>query len=1495
MNTLKMKHLWRMLMLTVAMVFALNPLRSQVVGISGVNVPLTPYSPVCSGEDFNVTFNYYWTGFPGNTGPQTIEITVPVPTGLIAATNSSAGGIYPGNGTVAYVGPASAPTSIIFTINADLTVPNGMGSVEVNLKFPAGVTCNRATKCFTASSRYRLNNVWSTSVTSTATGCVEAKATNNWNIKKDVMWCKWDTAGRSILYRVTVQNNTPGNNWDPTCSINIPSYTLTDQIPSGASFGGIVLAPPGFTPSSWTGIVPLTNSFNFTGGPSTLNVASRYYYVYYWVRYPNSTFGSGPVSVPNKIILGGLDTCANKVDRSDSLRANLCAYSNTGALTKSFTQILGTPPNPSYFPSLSPGCCGSYTLVYKNTGTVDQPNLITIDRIPDNVDFNTIRTVITEPGMTCVVTFSTNNGASFPPGTNTIGNYTTVNTSGHLNTVTIPIGATHIKWEYSGVALPVGYTLSNYIGFCVRNDYRITSPSQNNDANGNTLVDPGETIRNTATTTQNSVLLATVTNDLTISPFAPIIIAHKFFIGNCVGSSSSTNGPWWPGQTVRYRIAVANIGNTPATTCTITDLLPQYLSYAGAPTYAWYTATSIAGVDRNTPLCNITSTNPPTTAVGTIGTPNQTMIGNQQQVKWTFNSLPNDCDGFPTYLIIDFDVKISGPPDPLALAGNYCNKYDLSWQIPSPSSHQSNTVCFAVSATPQATAVKSVGPSANGPWSSSASIGAGQQGYYKIKIVNTGNTPLARFSLLDILPQLNDLSMLAFGSLSNYTNRNSRFDIALSGPVTPTGGSDLSIPGDMTPMYTPLPTGPLGGIKRSTVGLGFKFNGVVNLDPVGVPDASSPNSWTSTYTGAKAFKLESTLPGFSFMPGKNLEFTVQFTVPSSAPNDSVACNSFACQGKPQGLPSYNGGDIVTQTGPVCVTAIADSCDFLCNEDFEIFNGQVTDYMWLSQDSVPCWNTTASDSLIEIWNEVGMSVPAYSGTYFAELNATQVGTLYQTFTITSPKTVSVGFAHRGRYAAPDVMRVHLAPEGTAIDATTALANPSGGSIDYSDNNSGGNLAPYRDGWRYYTTVSRTIPAGTYRLSFESVSSGGPDDGGNFLDSITVHCAEPTTGDSDCCDSAYYSVNGDHPNVQEEWKTINVINKKSSAITHIDIQYWDCTTNTQITNSGGLLFQVNGGNARLIRTTPAANYMLPVSLFDNTNQYQRIPNLPNDFGPFPTLGDPTYQNRVTWDMGLNWNANPQFWCIKLIVAHANGDTCKFSLPSWDPQAGANNTGVVQTNPGTRNVHSVSLGVNWTQFTGIDLGYVLVTPLDTADEIVGGTGGVWESSTVLDAKSPISNFVQSKRGALFSLYNGKGLDSKFSVFISTPEKDKKPRIKWSLYDKNAGILSTDTIETNGTVSIVNPPTIAPGTNDVAINSIIPNPASGSVTFNYTLGASEAVRIELFDPLGKSVGVIADGFQTQGLHQLNYHVGTLAEGTYYLRLTTRFGKASAVVKVIH
>jgi hypothetical protein len=116
---------------------------------------------------------------------------------------------------------------------------------------------------------------------------------------------------------------------------------------------------------------------------------------------------------------------------------------------------------------------------------------------------------------------------------------------------------------------------------------------------------------------------------------------------------------------------------------------------------------------------------------------------------------------------------------------------------------------------------------------------------------------------------------------------------------------------------------------------------------------------------------------------------------------------------------------------------------LCNSDFEQFLNVTppSGFSWFPQANIPCWNTTASDGMIEIWHSGFGLVPAHSGNYFAEINATQNATLYQTFSATATQTVIVSFWHRGRYPGIDVMKVAIvAPDGTITSLGT-----------YSDNN------------------------------------------------------------------------------------------------------------------------------------------------------------------------------------------------------------------------------------------------------------------------------------------------------------------------------------------------------------------------------------------------------------------------------------------------------------
>lgn len=185
--------------------------------------------------------------------------------------------------------------------------------------------------------------------------------------------------------------------------------------------------------------------------------------------------------------------------------------------------------------------------------------------------------------------------------------------------------------------------------------------------------------------------------------------------------------------------------------------------------------------------------------------------------------------------------------------------------------------------------------------------------------------------------------------------------------------------------------------------------------------------------------------------------------------------------------TVNGCDSIIETQLTVVDCTPDiHCNLICNTDFE--NEQVTpsnNWTLVNQSNLSCWNTTASDSLIEVWGTGFNGVPAYSGNQFIELNANFVSTLYQDFLALPGSTVDISFAHRGR-SGVDVMSVSIGPPGGPY---TTLGT-------FSTNNTA---------WQYYT-VNYTFPAIAqvdYSLQFNSVSAAGGNQGvGNFLDAISI---------------------------------------------------------------------------------------------------------------------------------------------------------------------------------------------------------------------------------------------------------------------------------------------------------------------------------------------------------------------------------------------------------
>jgi len=185
--------------------------------------------------------------------------------------------------------------------------------------------------------------------------------------------------------------------------------------------------------------------------------------------------------------------------------------------------------------------------------------------------------------------------------------------------------------------------------------------------------------------------------------------------------------------------------------------------------------------------------------------------------------------------------------------------------------------------------------------------------------------------------------------------------------------------------------------------------------------------------------------------------------------------------------------IVTALVPAARATLINSS--LLNSGFESpVIGKKT-YSIMNESSVPGWDTTATDHMIEIWSTGFNGVSAYEGNQFAELDANQQATLFEDVSgIAANMKLDFSFAHRGR-AAVESMRFTITDLGAdglmgTKDDTTLFSKI------YSDGTSA---------WGYYTSASekQILSTGnTIRVSFDSLTPGSV---GNFLDAVDLNVA------------------------------------------------------------------------------------------------------------------------------------------------------------------------------------------------------------------------------------------------------------------------------------------------------------------------------------------------------------------------------------------------------
>jgi hypothetical protein len=112
----------------------------------------------------------------------------------------------------------------------------------------------------------------------------------------------------------------------------------------------------------------------------------------------------------------------------------------------------------------------------------------------------------------------------------------------------------------------------------------------------------------------------------------------------------------------------------------------------------------------------------------------------------------------------------------------------------------------------------------------------------------------------------------------------------------------------------------------------------------------------------------------------------------------------------------------------------------------------------------------------------------------------------------------------------------------------------------------------------------------------------------------------------------------------------------------------------------------------------------------------------------------------------------------------------------------------------------------------------------------------------------------------------------------------------------------EAGGTGTFVVPTDVRDGSvKDYSISLFqnYPNPFNPVTTIRFVVGKSENIRLEVFDALGQSVGVLFDSYATPAIYAVDFNSNnlhrTLTSGIYYFRLSagsTTITKKMALTK---
>lgn len=242
--------------------------------------------------------------------------------------------------------------------------------------------------------------------------------------------------------------------------------------------------------------------------------------------------------------------------------------------------------------------------------------------------------------------------------------------------------------------------------------------------------------------------------------------------------------------------------------------------------------------------------------------------------------------------------------------------------------------------------------------------------------------------------------------------------------------------------------------------------------------------------------------------------------------------------------------------------------------------------------------------------------------------------------------------------------------------------------------------------------------------------------------------------------------------------------------------------------------------------------------------------------------------------------------LLIAYATQENMNTLYPSFINELGPlnNATNNLTNSFSIKCVLSSSGGLNDTSFINSSNALPTIMFQGTSDlNIPYGTGNVYGCANYLKTQGSaemVKRFKNLKKPFELDYVPGGGHENFYPIEY-IPKKAAGFLKRYLCNDSRQVVVENYT--TISYVSLGGFNSVIPS--DFTLYQNYPNPFNPSTTIKYFLPQNSRIKINIYDTRGRKIMELADGFQSEGFHTINFNPASLSSGVYFYSLVTDVG----------